>query len=200
VRRCLQQPHNSARLPSPTGRFCHLCVHLSEPWTAARRELKANSTMTIELLPRIKRLRPDPFSAGQRAYESGAPFDPDFGLRFAGWGTITAQCLYEAGRLAAAGATADSSRMTAIQKLPRRLSSLREVNNSSGLTPAETERTSPQRGWSAPETANRLMTPTIHFERQHEDAERRLRRLRNMGVGADEPRSTYDRRRGSGSG
>ena len=83
--------------------------------------MKANSTMTIEFLPRIKRLRPDPFSAGQRAYQSGDPFDPDFGRRFAGWGTITAQCLYEAGRLAAAGATVDSPREKVAQKRLRRL-------------------------------------------------------------------------------
>ncbi len=156
--------------------------------------------MTIEFLPRIKRPRPDPFSAGQRAYERGDPFDPEFGLRFAGWGTITAQCLYEAGRLAAAGATADSPRETVARKGPRRFAHLCRVNSSSGLTPAETQRTCRERGWSAPETANRLMTPTIDFERQREDADRRLRRLRSMGVGADEPRSTYDRRRSSGSG
>lgn len=162
--------------------------------------MKANSTMTIEFLPRIKRLRPDPFSAGQRAYQSGDPFDPDFGLRFAGWGTITAQCLYEAGRLAAAGATIDLPREKVAQKRSRRLSRLREVDDSSGLTSAETQRTSGERGWSAPETANRLMTPTIHFERYRDDADRRLRRLRSMGVGADESRSTVDRRRGSGSG
>ena len=152
--------------------------------------------MTIEPLPRIKRLRPDPFSAGRQAYERGDSFDPDFGLRFAGWGTITAQCLYEAGRLAAAGAAVGTPREKATQKRPR----LWEINNSSGLTPVKTQRTCHERGWSAPETANRLMTPTIHFERQREDADRRLRRSRSMGVGADEPRSTYDRRRSSGSG
>jgi hypothetical protein len=58
---------------------------------------------TMDLLPKVKRIRPDPYSAGRRAYEKGEPFDPDFGLRFAGWGTISAQCLYEAGRLTAAG-------------------------------------------------------------------------------------------------
>jgi hypothetical protein len=62
--------------------------------------------MTVEFLPKIKRLRHDPYSAGRRAYERGEPFDPDFGLRFAGWGTISAQRLYESGRLSAAGLAA----------------------------------------------------------------------------------------------
>jgi len=53
-------------------------------------------------LPKIKRLRPDPYSSGRKAYERGEPFDPDFGLRLAGWPTISAQCLYERGRLEAA--------------------------------------------------------------------------------------------------
>lgn len=57
----------------------------------------------MDFLPKIKRARPDPYSAGRRAFENGEPFDPDFGLRFAGWGTVSAQCLYEAGRLTAAG-------------------------------------------------------------------------------------------------
>lgn len=62
--------------------------------------------MAFDVLPKIPRLRPDPYSAGRCAYEKGEPFDPDFGLRYAGWGTVTAQCLYENGRLAAAGGTA----------------------------------------------------------------------------------------------
>jgi hypothetical protein len=48
------------------------------------------------------RLRFDPYSAGIRAYERGEVFDPDFGLRCKGWGTNSAQCLYERGRLKAA--------------------------------------------------------------------------------------------------
>lgn len=59
--------------------------------------------MALDRLPKIKRRQPDPYSAGRRAYERGEPLDPDFGLRFAGWGTISAQCLYEIGRLSAAG-------------------------------------------------------------------------------------------------
>jgi hypothetical protein len=55
------------------------------------------------LLPRIKRLPADPYSAGRQAYERGEPFDPDFGLKFADWPPISAQCLYEIGRLSAAG-------------------------------------------------------------------------------------------------
>lgn len=62
--------------------------------------------MTNPVLPKIKRLRPDPYSAGRRAYQRGEPLDPEFGLRLAGWPTISAQCLYERGRLSeAAGNT-----------------------------------------------------------------------------------------------
>jgi hypothetical protein len=48
------------------------------------------------------RTRSDPYSAGQRAYRLGKPFDPEFGLNCDGWGTNSAQCLYERGRLSAA--------------------------------------------------------------------------------------------------
>lgn len=53
-------------------------------------------------LPKIKRPGPDPFSAGASAYRKGEPFDSDFGHRFPEWGIISAQCLYETGRLLAA--------------------------------------------------------------------------------------------------
>jgi hypothetical protein len=66
---------------------------------------EGDAAMKLDL-PKIKRLKPDPYSAGRLAYERGEPFDPDFGLRFAGWGTISAQCLYENGRLSAAGLAA----------------------------------------------------------------------------------------------
>ena len=51
-----------------------------------------------------KQRRPklDPYSAGMRSFRRGAPLDPEFGLKYKGWGTISAQCLYENGRLAAA--------------------------------------------------------------------------------------------------
>lgn len=62
--------------------------------------------MTIPVLPKIKRLRTDPYSSGRRAYERGEPFDPEFGLRLAGWPTVSAQCLYERGRLSAASSEA----------------------------------------------------------------------------------------------
>jgi hypothetical protein len=58
--------------------------------------------MTVEFFPKLKRPRADPYSAGLRAFEKGEPFDADFGRHFADWGIITAQCLYEAGRLVAA--------------------------------------------------------------------------------------------------
>ena len=43
----------------------------------------------------------DPYSAGLRSFRRGAALDPEFGLKYKGWGT-SAQCLYENGRLAAA--------------------------------------------------------------------------------------------------
>lgn len=53
-------------------------------------------------LPKVKTRGWDPFSAGKAAYMRGAPFDPDFGRKCRGWSPISAQCLYERGRLAAA--------------------------------------------------------------------------------------------------
>lgn len=47
----------------------------------------------------------DPFTAGLKSFARGAALDPEFGLKCKGWGPITAQCLYEAGRLKAAGRT-----------------------------------------------------------------------------------------------
>lgn len=43
----------------------------------------------------------DPYTAGQRAIRRGEAFDPDYGLKCTGWGVISAQCLYERGRLKA---------------------------------------------------------------------------------------------------
>ena len=44
----------------------------------------------------------DPFTAGLRSYARGIPFDPEFGPKCTGWGPISAQTLYERGRLQAA--------------------------------------------------------------------------------------------------
>lgn len=66
---------------------------------------------TPPVFPKIKRLRPDPYSAGRKAYERGEPFDPEYGLRFVGWPPISAQCLYERGRLAAASGGARGKRV-----------------------------------------------------------------------------------------
>jgi hypothetical protein len=46
--------------------------------------------------------RLDPFTAGKNAFLRGQPFDPEFGAKCKGWGTVSAQCLYETGRLKAA--------------------------------------------------------------------------------------------------
>jgi hypothetical protein len=48
------------------------------------------------------RPKTDPYTAGIRSYRRGAALDPEFGLKYKGWGTISAQCLYENGRLTAA--------------------------------------------------------------------------------------------------
>ena len=58
------------------------------------------------ILPRVRRAKTDPFTAGVRSYRAGEPVDPEFGLKCKGWGTTTAQCLYEAGRLKAAETSA----------------------------------------------------------------------------------------------
>jgi hypothetical protein len=49
-----------------------------------------------------RRPKTDPYSAGIRSFQRGATLDPEFGLKWKGWGTISAQCLYENGRLEAA--------------------------------------------------------------------------------------------------
>jgi hypothetical protein len=72
--------------------------------------LKAAKRSANQYLPKIRRLSPDPYSAGRRSYEKGEPFDPDFGRSFAAWGPISAQCLYEKGRLSAAAAGGLASR------------------------------------------------------------------------------------------
>ena len=71
-------------------------------------QIRRNAPVAFPVLPKIKRLRPDPYSAGRKAYESGEPFDPEYGLRLVGWPPISAQCLYERGRLAAASGKAKS--------------------------------------------------------------------------------------------
>jgi hypothetical protein len=76
--------------------------HRRQPPPAVEIRPAAGEQRRRERLPAVKKLRPDPYSEGRRAFERGDGFEPDFGLRFPGWGTISAQCLYEAGRLAAA--------------------------------------------------------------------------------------------------
>jgi hypothetical protein len=60
-----------------------------------------NPVFDISAVKNVK-IRFDPYSAGIRAYRLGRPLDPDFGRNCKGWGTNSAQCLYERGRLAAA--------------------------------------------------------------------------------------------------
>ena len=46
--------------------------------------------------------RLDPFTSGRLSFERGEPLDADFGSTCSGWPPISAQCLYEMGRLKSA--------------------------------------------------------------------------------------------------
>ena len=50
--------------------------------------------------------RLDPFTSGRRSFEKGEPLNADFGSSCAGWPPISAQCLYELGRLKSASIAA----------------------------------------------------------------------------------------------
>ena len=52
----------------------------------------------------------DPFTLGRRSFERGEPLNADFGSTFAGWPPISAQCLYELGRLKSASLAAHAAR------------------------------------------------------------------------------------------
>ena len=67
--------------------------------------------MAAPIRPKIKRLRPDPYSARRKAYERGEPFDPECGSRLVGSPSISAQCVCEEGRLAAVSGEANSKRV-----------------------------------------------------------------------------------------
>lgn len=63
-----------------------------------------NSGLKANVTQKKPRMESDPFTAGLRSYQRGLPFDPEFGQKCDGWGAISAQCLYERGRLKAAAA------------------------------------------------------------------------------------------------
>lgn len=67
-----------------------------------------SKTSTRTGRPAARRL--DPFTLGRRAFERGEPLNADFGTTFAGWPPISAQCLYELGRLKSATLAAHASR------------------------------------------------------------------------------------------
>lgn len=50
--------------------------------------------------------RPDPFTSGRLSFERGEPLNADFGSHCTGWPPISAQCLYELGRLKSASIAA----------------------------------------------------------------------------------------------
>lgn len=52
----------------------------------------------------------DPFTSGRRSFERGEPLNADFGSNCSGWPPISAQCLYELGRLKSASLAAQAAR------------------------------------------------------------------------------------------
>lgn len=79
---------------------------------------KPNSARRTTRRPAAQRL--DPFTLGRRAFERGEPLNADFGSTCAGWPPISAQCLYELGRLKSAALAAG-----AVRKRPARLAKSR---------------------------------------------------------------------------
>jgi len=67
-----------------------------------------STTSTKGRRPAARRL--DPFTLGRRAFERGEPLNADFGSTCAGWPPISAQCLYEMGRLKSATLAACAAR------------------------------------------------------------------------------------------
>lgn len=57
--------------------------------------------------------RIDPFTAGRQSFERGEPLDADFGSGCSGWPPISAQCLYEMGRLKSAAIAARGTKGSA---------------------------------------------------------------------------------------
>ena len=51
----------------------------------------------------------DPFTLGRRSFERGEPLNADFGSTCSGWPPISAQCLYELGRLKSASLAAHAA-------------------------------------------------------------------------------------------
>ena len=60
---------------------------------------------------RTTRHRLDPFTLGRRSFERGEPLNADFGSTFSGWPPISAQCLYELGRLKSASLAAHAAKV-----------------------------------------------------------------------------------------
>ena len=67
-----------------------------------------SKTSTRARQPATSRL--DPFTLGRRAFERGEPLNADFGSTCTGWPPISAQCLYEMGRLKSATLAARAAR------------------------------------------------------------------------------------------
>lgn len=65
--------------------------------------MRQTSAKTTRRAPGRKPARRlDPFTSGRLSFERGEPLDADFGSTCSGWPPISAQCLYELGRLKSA--------------------------------------------------------------------------------------------------
>ena len=62
----------------------------------------------------------DPFTSGRLSFERGEPLNADFGSSCSGWPPISAQCLYELGRLKSASMAARATSAPKGQARPRR--------------------------------------------------------------------------------
>lgn len=67
--------------------------------------------------------RLDPFTLGRRSFERGEPLNADFGSTCSGWPPISAQCLYELGRLKSASLAAHDAKRA--KSAPRGLAARR---------------------------------------------------------------------------
>ena len=59
--------------------------------------------------------RLDPFTSGRLSFERGEPLNADFGSGCAGWPPISAQCLYELGRLKSAALAAKALKVRRVK-------------------------------------------------------------------------------------
>lgn len=76
----------------------------------------------------------DPFTSGRRSFERGEPLNADFGSNCTGWPPISAQCLYELGRLKSASLAAQAARQRA-RETPKPARSKRKRGGAAAVRP-----------------------------------------------------------------